>query len=68
MRPVKFNLVFIATLSLTLTAGGTAVHFANQPALTEPQDRILDSALTMWTMGTATMTGLLSNRRDDDDA
>ncbi|MFE4106226.1 hypothetical protein [Almyronema epifaneia] len=62
-----FNLVFTAVLSLTLTSGGTALHLANQPTLTQPQDRILDSALAMWTTGSATLIGLLSSRSSSDD-
>ncbi|MEO1353341.1 MAG: hypothetical protein AAFW84_32035 [Cyanobacteria bacterium J06635_15] len=42
--PSPFNRILTAVLSLTLASGGTAVHLASQPTLTEPQERILDSA------------------------
>lgn len=64
--PSTFNCVFAAVLALTLSSGGTAVHFANQPTLTPSQDRILDSAIAMWTMGTTTLIGLIGNWPDDD--
>ena len=70
MRPIKpstFNFIFTAVLSLTLTSGGTAIYLASQPTLTEQQDRILDNALAMWTMGTTTVIGLLSSRSSDPD-
>ncbi|NMF82747.1 hypothetical protein [Nodosilinea sp. P-1105] len=57
--PVAFNLIFIAVLSLTLGSGGTALHLANQPTLTDQQSRLLDSALDTWKMGTITVIGLL---------
>ncbi|MEO0458393.1 MAG: hypothetical protein AAF152_17680 [Cyanobacteria bacterium P01_A01_bin.114] len=63
--PSPFNLIFAAVLSLTLASGGTAVHLASQSALTEPQERILDSAIATWTLSTTTLIGLLSNRRSD---
>ncbi|MEO0988308.1 MAG: hypothetical protein AAFY20_22630 [Cyanobacteria bacterium J06639_14] len=71
--PSPFKLIFIAVLSLTLTSGGMAVHLASQPTLTESQERVLNSAIAMWTMGTSTMIGLLSHNRpaasdnEDDD-
>lgn len=55
-----FNLVFATVLSLTLGSGGTALHLASQPTLTEQQDRILDSAIATWTTGVATLLGLSS--------
>lgn len=60
-----FNLIFLTVLPLTLTSGGTALHLAGQPTLTQPQARILDSALAMWTMGTTTLIGLLSSQPSD---
>lgn len=68
MKKGTFNFIFIAVLSLTLTSGITAIHLANQPTLTEQQDRILDNALAMWTMGTTTVIGLLSSRPSDPDS
>ncbi len=65
--PSPFKLIFIAVLSLTLTSGGTAVHLANQPTLTESQERVLNSAIAMWTMGTSTLIGLLSRDRSTED-
>ncbi|MEM6433373.1 MAG: hypothetical protein AAF773_05880 [Cyanobacteria bacterium P01_D01_bin.115] len=62
----RFKLIFASVLALTLTSGGTALHLANQPTPTEAQDRIFDSAIAMWTMGTTTLIGLLSSRSDDD--
>ncbi len=54
-----FKPAFATVLSLTLASGGTALHLASQPILTEPQTRILDSALGMWTLGATTLIGLL---------
>ncbi|MEM9907473.1 MAG: hypothetical protein AAF921_20875 [Cyanobacteria bacterium P01_D01_bin.44] len=65
--PSPFNLILTAVLSLNLASGGTAVHLASQPTLTEPQERILDSAIAICTMGTTTLFGLLSRLSDDDD-
>ncbi|MBE7385241.1 MAG: hypothetical protein F6J95_028065 [Leptolyngbya sp. SIO1E4] len=67
MRSPSFNLIFVAVLSLTLTSGGTAFHLASQPPLTEPQERVLNSAIALWTTGMTTIIGLLSNRSNDDD-
>lgn len=67
MKQSTFKLVFTAVLVLTLTSGGTAVHLAGQPTLTQPQDRLLDSALAMWTMGTTTLMGLLSSRSGENE-
>ena len=58
-----FKLVFTAVLSLTLASGGTAIHLAGQPTLTEPQERLLNSAIAAWTMGTTTLIGLLNSDR-----
>lgn len=66
-KPSPFILIFASVLALTLGSGGTAVHLGQRPTLTEPQERIFDSAITMWTMGTTTLIGLLSNRSEDED-
>jgi hypothetical protein len=72
MPPAKpnspFPYLFAAVLSLTLTAGGTALHLASQPTLTSAQERFFDSAIALWTTGTTTLIGLLSSRshRNDD--
>lgn len=63
--PATFKYVFSAVLCMTLTSGGAAFHLAGQPALTDSQDRILDSAIAMWTMGTTTLIGLLSTHSSD---
>lgn len=60
MKKPSFNLIFSTVLALTLSSGGAAFHLASQPSLTEAQNRLLDSALAMWTMGATTMVGLLS--------
>jgi len=60
-RRSTFYAIFAAVLSLTLTSGGTALHLANQPTLTPAQERILDSALALWTMGSTTLVGLLGH-------
>lgn len=65
--PSPFNLIFMSVLALTLGSGGTAVHLGQRSTLTEPQERIFDSAITMWTMGTTTLIGLLSSRSENDD-
>ncbi|MEM6251836.1 MAG: hypothetical protein AAF821_02840 [Cyanobacteria bacterium P01_D01_bin.156] len=65
--PSPFNLIFMSVLALTLGSGGTAVHLGQYPTLTESQDRIFDSAVTMWTMGATTLIGLLSNQSEDKD-
>jgi len=62
-----FQYVFAAVLSLTLTSGGTALHLSGQPTLTPAQDRIFDSAIALWTMGTTTLLGLLSSPSQPDD-
>lgn len=58
-RSSTFAIAFATVLSLTLGSGGTALHLASQPTLTEQQDRILDSAIAMWTTGATTLIGLL---------
>lgn len=68
MKHTHFKYVFAAVLSLTLTSGGTALHLSGQPTPTPAQDRILDSAIALWTMGTTTLIGLLSNSAKLDDA
>ena len=64
--PSKFTVIFAAVLSTTIASGFTAVNLANQPTLNEQQDRVLDSAIAIWTMGTTTLFGLLSTRSNDD--
>jgi hypothetical protein len=65
--PSTFNLTVAAVLSLTVISGGTATHLGSQPELTEQQDRLFDGALTTWSLGTASLFGLLANRPEDED-
>ncbi len=65
--PSTFNLTVAAVLSLTIISGGTATHLGSQPELTEQQDRLFDGALTTWSLGTASLFGLLASRSDDKD-
>lgn len=62
----NFTLIFAAVLSLTIASGGTAIAIANRPTVTEQQERILDSAIALFTMGSTTIIGLLNNRPSDD--
>jgi hypothetical protein len=55
--PIKT--VYATVLSLTLGSGGTALHLASQPTLTEAQTRVFNSAIALWTTGTTTLIGLL---------
>jgi hypothetical protein len=64
--PSTFNLTVVAVLALTVISGGTAVNLGRQPELTEPQDRLFNGALTTWSLGTASLFGLLGSRSDDD--
>ncbi|WP_052050783.1 hypothetical protein [Leptolyngbya sp. KIOST-1] len=57
--PPTSNLIFATVLALTLSSGGTALHLASQPTLTEAQTRVLNSAIAFWTTGTAAVIGLL---------
>ncbi|MGF1569331.1 MAG: hypothetical protein ACFCVD_14895 [Nodosilinea sp.] len=66
MKKAGFNLVFATVLSLTLGSGGTAVHLARQPTLTEAQNRIFDSSIAMWTAGATTLMGLLGAASTND--
>ncbi|MGK7891939.1 MAG: hypothetical protein AB4042_21640 [Leptolyngbyaceae cyanobacterium] len=61
-----FNVIFAAVLALTIASGGTALYLGNRPNLTEQGDRVLDSAIELWTVGTLTTFGLLSLRAGDD--
>ncbi len=65
--PSTFNLTVAAVLSLTLISGGTAAHLGSQPDLTEQQERLFDGALTTWSLGTASLCGLLASGSDDED-
>ncbi len=59
MKNPSSNLIFATVLSLTLGSGGTALHLASQPTLTEAQTRVLNSAIALWTTGTTAVIGLL---------
>jgi len=61
------NLVFATALSLTLGSGGTALHLASQPTLTEAQTRVFNSAIALWTTGTTTLIGLLTTTKPPHD-
>jgi hypothetical protein len=65
--PPTFNLIFATVLSLTLGSGGTALHLASQPTLTEAQTRVLDSAIALWTTGTTAVIGLLGTNNKPHD-
>jgi hypothetical protein len=63
MKPIKTpptaHPVVATVLALTLGSGGAALYLASQPTLTEQQNRVLDSAIALWTTGTAALVGLL---------
>lgn len=63
--PSTSNLIFTAVLSLTLTSGGTAVHLASQPIMSEHQNRVLDSAMAICTTGSMALIGLVSGRSQE---
>ena len=65
--PSPFTAIFASVLILTIASGGTAITIANRPTVNEQQERILDSAIAIWTMGTTTLIGLLSSRSSDHD-
>lgn len=65
--PSTFNLTVAAVLALTVISGGTAAHLGSQPELTEQQDRLFDGALTTWSLGTASLFGLLTDRPDNEE-
>ncbi|MEM9505445.1 MAG: hypothetical protein AAGA01_15980 [Cyanobacteria bacterium P01_E01_bin.43] len=62
-----FQYVFATVIALTLGSGGTALHLAGQPTMTDAQSRLFDSAIATWTTGTAALVGMLSLRTQDDD-
>jgi hypothetical protein len=59
MKNPSSNLIFATVLSLTLGSGGTALHLASQPTLTDAQTRVLNSAIALWTTGTTAVIGLV---------
>ncbi|MEM6448647.1 MAG: hypothetical protein AAF704_19075 [Cyanobacteria bacterium P01_D01_bin.123] len=67
MKPTSpFKYVFATVLGLTILSGGMAFYLAGQSPLTESQDRIFDSAIAMWTMGTAALISPLGSYADKD--
>lgn len=64
--PPAFNLIFVTVLSLTLGSGGTALHLASQPTLTEAQTHVLNTAIALWTTGSTTLIGLLGTNKPHD--
>ncbi|NET08826.1 MAG: hypothetical protein F6K09_31365 [Merismopedia sp. SIO2A8] len=66
MKNSPFVLIFAAVLSLTIASGGTAIAIANRPTVTDQQERILDSAIALFTMGSTTIIGLLNHQPSDD--
>ncbi|MEM7773737.1 MAG: hypothetical protein AAF327_24935 [Cyanobacteria bacterium P01_A01_bin.37] len=68
MKKTTLNLTFASVLILTIASGGTAVHIASQPTLSEHQDRILDNAQNIFTLGATSLMGLLNSCSDDDES
>lgn len=66
-NPSKFQLIFSSVIALTLTSGTGAVYLAQQPYLTPQQERLFDTAVTLWTTATTTTIGLLGTHDDEDD-
>ena len=62
-----FQYVFATVIALTLGSGGTALHLAGQPTMTDAQARLFDSAIATWTTGTAAVVGLLGSRLGNHD-
>ncbi|MGD1944101.1 MAG: hypothetical protein ACFB0G_22625 [Leptolyngbyaceae cyanobacterium] len=62
-----FQYIFATVIALTLGSGGTALHLAGQPTMTDAQTRIFDSAIATWTTGTAAVVGLLGSRLGNHD-
>jgi hypothetical protein len=60
-----FELVFSATLSITLLSGGTACYMASQPKLSPEQARIFETAVTTWNYGVGAIAGLLGGKATD---
>ena len=66
MNKSPFTAIFASVLVLTIASGGTAYTIANRPSVSEQQERILDSAIALWTTGTTTLIGLLSSQSLND--
>ncbi|MGD1929752.1 MAG: hypothetical protein ACFB12_12655 [Leptolyngbyaceae cyanobacterium] len=67
MKQDTFKYVFATVIALTLSSGGTALHLAGQPTMTDAQTRLFDSAIATWTTGTAAVVGLLGSRLGNHD-
>ncbi|MBE9066579.1 hypothetical protein IQ260_07930 [Leptolyngbya cf. ectocarpi LEGE 11479] len=65
MNNLVTKLTIAAFLSLTIASGGTAIHLAAQPTLTEQQDRLFESSLVVWTTCVTIMPTLLTSRSTD---
>ncbi|MEM9215297.1 MAG: hypothetical protein AAGD25_13225 [Cyanobacteria bacterium P01_F01_bin.150] len=69
--PSPFAAIFTAVLALTIASGGTAYTIANRPSINEQQEEIFDHMISLCTLGSTTLIGLLSsqllNGNDDDD-
>ena len=61
MKNLVAKLTVAALLSLTIVSGGTAVHLAIRPTLTEQQDRLFDSSLVVWTTCTTLLPTVLTH-------
>ena len=67
----KVNLIFAAMVSLTVASSGAAIYLVSQPVLSERQNRILETTMLVWTMGTTALVTLISvhpeilGRKDD---
>lgn len=66
MKKTSSNLIFVTALALTLCSGGAALHLASQPTLTEQQNRLFNSALTLCTAGATAIIGLLGTNKTHD--
>lgn len=60
-----FQLVFSATLAITLLSGITSIFLASQQELTEPQQRILENYIATWQTGCGAIFGLLGSKGTD---
>ena len=60
-----FQLVFSATLTITVLSGSTSLWLASQEKLTEPQQRILENCIATWQTGCGAIFGLLGSKATD---
>ena len=61
----RFQIVFTATLTITLLSGITSVFLGSQQTLTETQIRILENSIATWQTGCGAIFGLLGSKGMD---